>query len=353
MALLVAQGYDPGAIAWDLQIKRFDVYQLLDATTARLRQAETANPTSAPVPPPVQRPDIPPKPPTLIGEHRQEPENIEEEPADFTRSDQSGRTSVGRGRGRRHCRRCGQAGHNINGCDLDESDLAAARLQDIAAACVRIGLTPAPPPRAPLPVREQEPPTPIVVLPTWDREDLDAIAAMTPEAPEPPPAPQLPEPPPEERLVRVSEIKDRHRARTIRSPYRLTRDEKRVGEEIEIPSEIEKPLTRAECQQDTGRPCPWVRCKAHLYLEVNPETGSIKLNFPHLEVWEMAETCSLDVADRGSHTLEEVGALVNLTRERVRQIEVRAGENREAKKIAEDVEFIEHDDGSPLASAIG
>ena len=37
----------------------------------------------------------------------------------------------------------------------------------------------------------------------------------------------------------------------------------------------------------------------------------------------MAETCSLDVADRGGITLEEVGAILNLTRERIRQVEVR------------------------------
>ena len=71
------------------------------------------------------------------------------------------------------------------------------------------------------------------------------------------------------------------------------------------------------------RPCPYVSCKHHLYLDVNPETGSIKLNFPDLEVWEMAETCSLDVADRGGITLEEVGEILNLTRERIRQVEVR------------------------------
>lgn len=55
---------------------------------------------------------------------------------------------------------------------------------------------------------------------------------------------------------------------------------------------------------------------------MNPENGAIKLNFPHLDVWEMAETCSLDVADRGGITLEEVGAILNLTRERIRQVEV-------------------------------
>jgi Sigma-70, region 4 len=35
----------------------------------------------------------------------------------------------------------------------------------------------------------------------------------------------------------------------------------------------------------------------------------------------MEETCSLDVADRGGETLEAVGAYLNITRERVRQLE--------------------------------
>jgi hypothetical protein len=66
-----------------------------------------------------------------------------------------------------------------------------------------------------------------------------------------------------------------------------------------------------------------VSCKFLLYLDVNPETGSIKLNFPDLEVWEMKDTCALDVADKSGITLEEVGEIMNLTRERIRQVEVR------------------------------
>jgi hypothetical protein len=38
----------------------------------------------------------------------------------------------------------------------------------------------------------------------------------------------------------------------------------------------------------------------------------------------MNETCALDIADRGGTTLEEVGAIMNLTRERIRQVEVKA-----------------------------
>jgi hypothetical protein len=88
------------------------------------------------------------------------------------------------------------------------------------------------------------------------------------------------------------------------------------------PVDIPRPTVRAECRGDV-RPCPWVACKHHLYLDINPETGSIKINFPDLEPWELKHTCALDVAERGGITLEEVGEIMNLTRERIRQVEVR------------------------------
>jgi hypothetical protein len=95
-------------------------------------------------------------------------------------------------------------------------------------------------------------------------------------------------------------------------------------EEEELIKSVEsmRPKSRADCV-NTPRPCLFVSCKHHLYLDVNPETGSIKLNFPDLEIWELAETCALDVADKGGITLEEVGAIMNLTRERIRQVETR------------------------------
>lgn len=39
---------------------------------------------------------------------------------------------------------------------------------------------------------------------------------------------------------------------------------------------------------------------------------------------EMGETCALDVADRGEATLEDVGACMNVTRERIRRLEAKA-----------------------------
>jgi len=85
--------------------------------------------------------------------------------------------------------------------------------------------------------------------------------------------------------------------------------------------DYDRPSSRSQCR-DAKRPCLYVSCRYHLYLDVNPVTGSIKLNFPDKKVWELEETCALDVAERGGITLEEVGDIMNLTRERIRQVEV-------------------------------
>lgn len=128
-------------------------------------------------------------------------------------------------------------------------------------------------------------------------------------------------PPAVSRKVRRRSRRTRPRSRTI-AMKRLTREELRLGALLNPPVDIPRPNTRMECENEI-RPCPWVACKHHLYLDVNPETGSIKINFPDLEPWEMNETCALDVADRSGITLEEVGEIMNLTRERIRQVEVR------------------------------
>ncbi|MBK7581831.1 MAG: hypothetical protein IPI67_16685 [Myxococcales bacterium] len=103
----------------------------------------------------------------------------------------------------------------------------------------------------------------------------------------------------------------------------MTKRELEIGRLLYPESDYEKPSTRAECAEGP-RPCPYVSCKHHLYIDVSPRTGAIKLNFPDLEVWELNESCALDVADRGGTTLEDVGAIMNLTRERIRQVEVKA-----------------------------
>jgi hypothetical protein len=124
------------------------------------------------------------------------------------------------------------------------------------------------------------------------------------------------------REQRRSRRKREIRARTI-SVKRMTKRELEIGRMLYPETDYYKPRTRVECI-DGPRPCPYVSCQHHLFLDVSARTGAIKLNFPDLEVWEMNETCALDVADRGGTTLEDVGAIMNLTRERIRQVEVKA-----------------------------
>lgn len=95
------------------------------------------------------------------------------------------------------------------------------------------------------------------------------------------------------------------------------------AEELELRRELDatRPRTRADCAA-VLRPCHFLSCRHNLALEVTP-SGSIRsLEVEKFE--ELAESCALDVAERGGITLEEVGSLLGVTRERVRQIEERA-----------------------------
>jgi len=99
------------------------------------------------------------------------------------------------------------------------------------------------------------------------------------------------------------------------------------------------PLTWGDCQDDE-EPCPYVSCRYHLFLGVDESSGSLKLNFPDLfdpdgapEVEKMPATCALKVAELGGITLETMGELMNITRERARQLEASSLE-RLRKKLA-------------------
>ena len=136
--------------------------------------------------------------------------------------------------------------------------------------------------------------------------------------------PAMPEEPPAE------PGKPRQRARTMsrKEMARMFRQQTAAGgidpELQALMAELDatRPKVRGDCVEGE-RPCPYVSCKYNLYVDVNPRTGSVKMNFPDKELWELAETCALDVADRQGITLEEVGVIMNLTRERVRQLEMR------------------------------
>src|SRR4051812_45349016 len=131
-------------------------------------------------------------------------------------------------------------------------------------------------------------------------------------------------------VIDEPEDKPRQRARTMsrKEMARLFRQENAHGglePELQgLMAELDatRPKTRGDCAEGE-RPCPYVSCKYNLYVDVNPRTGSVKMNFPDKELWELSETCALDVADRAGITLEEVGVIMNLTRERVRPLEMR------------------------------
>ena len=112
-------------------------------------------------------------------------------------------------------------------------------------------------------------------------------------------------------------------ARTI-GPKALRRDARRarrlLAEDLLQLAQDARPKTRGECV-DAPRPCLWVSCRFHLYLDVSEKNGAVKLNFPDLDIWELPETCALDLADQGGLTLERVGLALNVTRERARQVE--------------------------------
>ncbi len=79
------------------------------------------------------------------------------------------------------------------------------------------------------------------------------------------------------------------------------------------------PVTRSDCLPggfNESRPCRWKDCRYHLDAE---------RRWLH-QAPDMTESCTLDVADRGGATLEEIGDMLGLTRERVRQVEEEAME---------------------------
>lgn len=120
----------------------------------------------------------------------------------------------------------------------------------------------------------------------------------------------------------------RHRRRSLTLSMRRYSKQRLAIDALAYPPDPEmeatRPVHRGDCCAggvNSARPCPWVSCRHHLYIDVDERRGSIKLNFPHLEVWELPETCALDVAGNGGMPLLDAGAMVNLTRERFRQIE--------------------------------
>ena len=124
------------------------------------------------------------------------------------------------------------------------------------------------------------------------------------------------------------------RARTV-SIKRMRTSQLRA-DEAETIEHTERPRTWGECLEralgTASRPCGYLRCKHNLLVDVDGRTGSYKVTWPHLASGSYGDeygaypqhTCALRVAEQGGLTLDEIGSVMNLTRERVRQIETKA-----------------------------
>lgn len=109
---------------------------------------------------------------------------------------------------------------------------------------------------------------------------------------------------------------------------------------MEYPAEehasYQRPATRGDCLPggvNEARPCPFVSCTMHLALDVT-SVGSIRVRTRDLDVSAMAETCALDVADRGPSLLVTISEVLSVTRQRVEQMEKRALARAEAAALA-------------------
>jgi hypothetical protein len=109
---------------------------------------------------------------------------------------------------------------------------------------------------------------------------------------------------------------------TIYGRRRITRAERAADIAVPLDDLPARPRTRGDCAGGI-RPCPWASCVHHLAVDVT-SLGSLLLPFGDVDFDQLPDTCSLDVADRGGATLQQVGDLLNVTRARIGQIETLA-----------------------------
>lgn len=152
-----------------------------------------------------------------------------------------------------------------------------------------------------------------------------------------PPPPQVVETSRQEKLRKRRIL---HRHLTDATMLRmLSPDEDEQDQDKSANTPRERPRTREECIGGE-RPCPFISCRHHLFLDVSDGGLAIRLAVPDRAPWEMEESCSLDVADRGGETLEDVGRLLGVVRERARQLETHALNdfNRRFRRLTRDCE---------------
>ena len=105
-----------------------------------------------------------------------------------------------------------------------------------------------------------------------------------------------------------------------------------------------RPTKRWECKSGP-RPCPWIGCEYHLFVDVDVDNGSLwghpAIGFPRaMPDWipvhstkthdterrllklfdDDRDSCALDVAERGEHTNRETGEAMGLSIRQVKEI---------------------------------
>lgn len=87
--------------------------------------------------------------------------------------------------------------------------------------------------------------------------------------------------------------------------------------------DLQRPKTRADCI-DGPRPCPWIGCRYHKAIDVNPHNGSMKEVFPDLgiladpegpgleQMEQLVGTCALDTCDEMDDGTAGIGGLILL-----------------------------------------
>jgi hypothetical protein len=102
------------------------------------------------------------------------------------------------------------------------------------------------------------------------------------------------------REQRRSRRKREVRARTI-SVKRMTKRELEIGRMLYPETDYEQARVCASTARG-ARPCPYVSCKHHLFLDVSARTGAIKLNFPGSRgVGHERDLCARRRRPRGHH----------------------------------------------------
>lgn len=148
--------------------------------------------------------------------------------------------------------------------------------------------------------------------------------------------PVVPRPPERSRKAHVSVPRRERRAPrgyALGRKNRLSRAEKwdRANDEWAIIADgISPPIRPAKESSRCRRgPCAYVSCKFHLYLDVDPETGLIKINHPGKDPTELKHPCALRLQRKVQRTGQQtstklVAKAMNLTSERIRQTEATA-----------------------------